>query len=74
VKIEYDKEVDAMYIRLQEGDFQCRNVRLTEDVALDFAAGEQLVGIEVLGASRLFKTPGEPVIELKDVLPKVVAA
>lgn len=73
MKIEYDKEADAMYIRLQEGDFQCRNVRLNEDVALDFAAGEQLVGIEVLGASRLFKTPAEPVIELKDVLPKVVA-
>lgn len=74
MKIEYDREADAMYIRLLEGDFQCRNVRLTGDIALDFAAGEQLVGIEVLGASRLFKKPGEPVIELKDLLPKVVAA
>lgn len=74
MKIEYDKEADAMYIRLLEGPFQCRNVRLTDDIALDFAAGEQLVGIEVLGASRLFKKAGEPVIELKDLLPKVVAA
>ena len=72
MKIEYDKEADAMYIRLLEGEHQCRNVRLTEDIALDFAAGEQLVGIDVLGASRLFKKPGEPVIELKDVLPKIV--
>ena len=73
MKITYDKEVDAMYIRLLEGEHQCRVVRLTDDIALDFASGEQLVGIEVLGASRLFKKPGEPVIELKDLLPKVAA-
>lgn len=74
MKIEYDKEADAIYIRLQEGDFQCRNVRLTDDIALDFAAGEQLVGIEVLGASRLFEKPESPVIELKALIPKVIAA
>jgi uncharacterized protein YuzE len=74
VKIEYDREADAMYIRLQEGDFQCRNVRLTDDIALDFATGEQLVGIEVLGASRLFEKPELPVVELKALIPKVIAA
>ena len=74
MKIEYDKEADAIYIRLQEGSFQCRNVRLTDDIALDFAAGEKVVGIEVLGASRLFEKPESPVIELKDLIPKVIAA
>jgi uncharacterized protein YuzE len=74
VKIEYDKDADAMYIRLQEGSFQCRNVRLTDEIALDFAAGEKLIGIELLGASRLFEKPGNPVIELKDLIPKVIAA
>ena len=74
MKIEYDREADAMYIRLQEGDFQCRNVRLTDDIALDFATGEQLVGIEVLGASRLFEKPELPVVELKALIPKVIAA
>jgi uncharacterized protein YuzE len=44
---------------------------LTEDIALDFTQGEKLVGIEVLGASRLFKTPGKPVVVLKDLLPQV---
>lgn len=63
-----------MYIRLQDGDFQCRNVRLTDEISLDFAAGEKLVGIEVLGASRLFEKPESPVIELKDLIPKVIAA
>lgn len=63
-----------MYIRLQDGDFQCRNVRLTDEISLDFAAGEKLVGIEVLDASRLFEKPESPVIELKDLIPKVIAA
>lgn len=71
MKIEYDKEADALYIRLLEGEYQCRVVRLTDDVALDFASGERLIGIEVLGASRLFAKPESPVIELKDVIPKV---
>ncbi|MDF0667221.1 MAG: DUF2283 domain-containing protein [Nitrospira sp.] len=74
MKIEYDKAADAMYIRLHEGEFQCRNVRLTDDIALDFAVGEQLIGIELLGASRLFEKPESPLIELKDLIPKVIAA
>ena len=74
MKITYDKDVDAMYIRLLEGEHQCRVVRLTDDIALDFASGEQLVGIEVLGASRLFEKPDSPVVELKDLIPKVASA
>ncbi|OGG56112.1 MAG: hypothetical protein A3F84_28655 [Candidatus Handelsmanbacteria bacterium RIFCSPLOWO2_12_FULL_64_10] len=73
MKLTYDKEADALYIRLLEGEYQCRVVRLTDDIALDFAAGEKLIGIEVLGASRLFEEPKTPAIELKDLLPKVVS-
>jgi len=72
MKITYDKEADALYIRLLEGTYQCRAVRLTDDVALDFAAGEKLVGVEILGASRLFDKPEEPAVELKDLLPRIV--
>lgn len=74
MKLTYDKEADALYIRLLEGDHQCRVVRLTEDIALDFAAGEKLVGIEVLGASRLFETPEAPAVELQDLVAKGNAA
>ena len=73
MKISYDKGADALYIRLLEGSHQCRVVRLTDDIALDFAAGEQLVGIEVLGASRLFEKPDSPAVTLKDLLPEVVS-
>lgn len=74
MRITYDKQGDAMYIRLLDGDYQCRVVRLTEGTALDFAEGEKLIGIEVLGASRLFKKPGTPTVELKDLLPKAISS
>ena len=45
----------------------------SDDIALDFASGERLVGIEVLGASLLFKDPESPQVELKHLLPQVAA-
>lgn len=74
MKITYDKEVDAMYIRLLEGEYECRVVRLTDDIALDFAAGEKLVGIEILSASRMFEKDGPPIVELQDVKPIILSA
>ena len=70
MKLTCDKEADALYFRLLEGQYQCRVARLTDDIALDFAAGEKLVGIEVLGASRLFE---KPEIELEDLLPGIAS-
>jgi uncharacterized protein YuzE len=60
MEITYRRDGDALYIRILEGEHQCRVVRLSEDVALDFAQGERLVGIEVLGANRLLGTPDKP--------------
>ena len=74
MRITYDKEADALYICLVEGPSECRTVRLTDDIALDFSPGERLVGIEVLGASRLFDTPDSPNIDLKDLTPRIVPA
>jgi len=70
MQIKYDKDADTLYIRLLTGNYQCRVVRLTDDIALDLAAGEKLVGIEVLGASRLFADPESPKIELEHLLAK----
>ncbi len=74
MKITYDKAADALYFRLLEGDYQCRVVRLNDDIALDFTAGEKLVGIEILHASQLFEQPESPVIALQDLIPRMVAA
>ncbi|MFB3072916.1 MAG: DUF2283 domain-containing protein, partial [bacterium] len=35
MRISYDAQVDALYIRLVEGPQECRTVRLSEEVALD---------------------------------------
>ena len=53
MKISYDPDVDAIYIQLIAGDHECRTVRLSEDVALDFGPGEKLVGIEILDAKKV---------------------
>jgi len=74
MQISYDKEADALYIRLLTGEHECRVVRVTDEIALDFAEGEKLVGIEVLGASRLFARPDSPEVELNHILPLVAAA
>lgn len=53
MRISYDSEVDALYIRLVEGEQQCRTVRLTDEISLNIGADEMLVGIEILDAKRV---------------------
>jgi len=52
MKISYDQEVDALYIRLVGNLQECRTVRLTDEITLNIGADEQLVGIEILDAVR----------------------
>lgn len=40
MKISYDSEIDALYIRLIEGRDECRTLRLSEEVALNIGEGE----------------------------------
>ena len=40
MKISYDKETDALYMRLVEGRHQCRTLRLSDEVALNIGEGE----------------------------------
>jgi len=53
MKISYDPEIDALYIRLIEGKQECRTVRLNKEIALNIGAGEKLVGIEILDAKEV---------------------
>ncbi len=73
MKVTYDGQAGALDIRLLEGEYECRTVRVSDDVALDFGPGNRLVGIEILGASRLFRSPEAPEIELEGLLPRVAA-
>lgn len=67
MKISYDPEVDALYIRLIEGNHECRTVRLNEEVALNIGAGERLVGIEILDAKEVLGQGKLPPLFLENV-------
>jgi uncharacterized protein YuzE len=55
LKIEYDKEVDALYIRIQEKPVS-RTQEVSEGVNLDFDAEGRLIGLEVLGATERYSS------------------
>ena len=35
VKISYDQETDSLYIRLVDGQHECRTLRLSDEIALN---------------------------------------
>jgi uncharacterized protein YuzE len=51
MKIKYDSQVDALYISFKNGPTQVTTLRFSEDVAIDLGPHEEIVGIEILGAS-----------------------
>jgi len=52
--LEYDKEVDALYIRIQEVEV-ARTVEVEEGTNLDFDADGKLVVVEILNALERYK-------------------
>jgi len=67
MKISYDSEIDAIYIRLVEGSQQCRTMRLNEEIALNIGPDETLVGIEILDAKQVIGRGASPSIVLENV-------
>jgi uncharacterized protein YuzE len=57
MKISYDSQVDAVYIRLIDAPAQVTTQRLSEDVAVNYAPDGRIVGIEILDASQYVFTP-----------------
>ncbi len=67
MKLTYDPEVDALYIRIIEGKQECRTLRLNEEIALNVGPGEALVGIEILDASQVLGEGQVPAIERENL-------
>lgn len=67
MKISYDPEVDALYIRLLDGPCECRTVRLNDEIALNLGPAEKLVGIEILDAKQLLGNGPVPSIDLENL-------
>ena len=53
MKIEYDQEVDALYIRVQE-KYVVRTQEVSEGVNLDFDEEGKLIGLEILDATERY--------------------
>jgi uncharacterized protein YuzE len=51
LKIEYDKEADALYIKLREANVD-DNIDIEEGVTIDLDEKRHIVGIEILDASK----------------------
>ena len=68
MRIRYDPEVDALYIRLIEGKQECRTLRLNEEIALNIGPNETLVGIEILDAKQVLGQGVLPPLALENVL------
>ena len=71
MKISYDPETDAMYIRLIDGKYECRTLRLNEAVALNIGPNEKLVGIEILDAKQVIGSGQLPsvILEIVSLIP-----
>jgi uncharacterized protein YuzE len=67
MRITYDRAVDALYIRLLEGEHQCRTLRLTDEISLNIGEGEVLVGIEVLDAKEVLGQGSVPTVVLENL-------
>lgn len=53
MKIEYDKDVDALYIRIQEKKV-ARTKELEEGVNLDMDKDGKVIGFEIIGATERY--------------------
>jgi len=67
MKISYDSEIDALYIRLVEGKHQCRTLQLTDEISLNIGENELLVGIEVLDATQVLGEGNLPNVVLENI-------
>ena len=53
MKIEYDQEVDALYIRIQEKVIS-HTKELDEGINLDFDEEGKIIGLEIIGAKERY--------------------
>ena len=52
MQVHYDDRTDLLYIRLDDPPQEVLNRDVAEGVTLDIGAGDRIVGIEILDASR----------------------
>lgn len=59
MKMTYDKEADAVYIKFQDGKF-VKNKEVSEGIILDIGPRGIILGLEILDARRRLKSKDTP--------------
>lgn len=68
MKISFDPQVDALYIRFTDESAEVTTQRLSEDVAVNYAPDGRIIGIEILDASEyIFRSGSERQIEVHNL-------
>lgn len=67
MEIRYDKDADAMYIKLRSGEF-AKNKVIDDLTIFDLDSKGNLLGIELLDASKRFSKKSLQEIHVKDML------
>lgn len=52
MQIVYNKKTDLLYLRMDDRKQQVINKRLSEDIVVDMGENDQIVGIEIMDASK----------------------
>jgi len=51
MKIEYDKDADALYIEFSKGEF-AKNKKIDNDTIIDLDDNDNILGIEIINVSK----------------------
>lgn len=73
MKIEYDKEADALYILLKDARVD-NNIDIEEGVTVDLDENKHIIGIEILGASKKLSLENITSVTISNLPVETVAA
>lgn len=69
--LKYDPKVDAVYIMLKKAK-QVTTIRLSEEVSINLGPEEEVIGMEILDASKILGFTGKkPTIKLENIMPTI---
>ena len=68
MRIEFDPEADALYVRFKD-ERPADNVDIQEGITADFDANKRLIGIEILNVSRRLPPDTLATITVQNLLP-----
>jgi len=71
MNISYNDKTDLLYIRLNDARHDVINKRIDDDITLDVAAKDQIVGIEILNASHHLRLESLLPVNFSDTRSKI---